>query len=427
VTRPDLEKLLGGYAAGTLTPEERRALFDAAFADQDLFDALADEEALREVLADPACRERVRLALAEPPRTIFWWRRPAVWALAATAAAAVVLTVAVVRTKPTPVPQQIAMAKKPALPEFAASAPQQQQPATGISPRSVTEARPAARALAHSAGVPVNVPALAARDKELSATAAARSATLAARLRASEPAAEGIVAPSLAPPATVAANTPIAAPASLATRLRVSGPGVAGGIAAPPALAPQAPAVPPPPPYAASKRASAALNSDAAGTARNWDRSELQKAEIAQAQAAVEAKAEPAFGLRYTLLRGGEEVPPDTPFSRGESAGLRIEADRSGYLYVVAGKRALFAGPILANRPVLIETKPGILHLVLLPEPDSGPLSTLVGRTQRQFAGANQRVENLAVQTRGDQSVSIQNSSPPPQSGVLADVSINAR
>ena len=42
---PDLHKLLGGYAAGTLTPEERRALFDAALADQALFDALADEEA----------------------------------------------------------------------------------------------------------------------------------------------------------------------------------------------------------------------------------------------------------------------------------------------------------------------------------------------------------------------------------------------
>ena len=156
--RPDLEKLLGGYAAGTLTPEERRALFDAALADQSLFDALADEEALREVLADPACRERVRSALVEQPGSISWWRRPTVWALAATAAAAVVLTVAVVRTKPAPpaapAPQQIAMAKKPAFPDSATSAPT-------ITPPAGAEARPARRALAPPKSVTMNAPAFA--------------------------------------------------------------------------------------------------------------------------------------------------------------------------------------------------------------------------------------------------------------------------
>ena len=39
----DLEKLLGGFAADTLTPEEKQRLYQAALQDQQLFDALADE------------------------------------------------------------------------------------------------------------------------------------------------------------------------------------------------------------------------------------------------------------------------------------------------------------------------------------------------------------------------------------------------
>ncbi len=60
----NVEKLLGGYATGTLTTVERKALFDAALNNQALFDALADEEALRELLADPASRAEM-LALFE--------------------------------------------------------------------------------------------------------------------------------------------------------------------------------------------------------------------------------------------------------------------------------------------------------------------------------------------------------------------------
>ena len=48
MSREDIQKLLGGYATGTLTPEEQQALFSAALEDQELFDALAREQSLRD-------------------------------------------------------------------------------------------------------------------------------------------------------------------------------------------------------------------------------------------------------------------------------------------------------------------------------------------------------------------------------------------
>src|ERR1017187_7593148 len=41
MSREEIQKLLGGYATDTLSEAERRALFEAAIEDQELFDALA--------------------------------------------------------------------------------------------------------------------------------------------------------------------------------------------------------------------------------------------------------------------------------------------------------------------------------------------------------------------------------------------------
>ena len=79
MTQDEIRKLLGGYATNALTLDERKLLFDAALEDQDLFNALQDEDTLRELLADPVTRQQVRGALAntgikkERPR--FWSRR----------------------------------------------------------------------------------------------------------------------------------------------------------------------------------------------------------------------------------------------------------------------------------------------------------------------------------------------------------------
>jgi len=97
----DLEKLLGGFAADTLTPEEKQALYSAALHDQQLFNALTDEQALKELLADPVVRRRLLQALIQTSSSgaggslpwLDWFRRPAGLAfaggLAATALAVV--------------------------------------------------------------------------------------------------------------------------------------------------------------------------------------------------------------------------------------------------------------------------------------------------------------------------------------------------
>lgn len=90
----DLNKLLGGFAADTLTAEEKQQLYSAALQDQELFNALADEQALKELLADPAVRRRLVQALQKSSSTapsslrLDWFRRPAGLAWAGGLAAA---------------------------------------------------------------------------------------------------------------------------------------------------------------------------------------------------------------------------------------------------------------------------------------------------------------------------------------------------
>lgn len=98
----DIRKLLGGYAAGILTEEERKALFEVALADQDLFNELAGEQALKELLDDDRARRQLLHALGEKEplaqRFRGWLGRPLSWAMAGGLAAAVLLVAVFVRT-----------------------------------------------------------------------------------------------------------------------------------------------------------------------------------------------------------------------------------------------------------------------------------------------------------------------------------------
>ncbi len=53
---PEIRHLLDGYATGTLTEAERARLLAAALEDQALFDALAEEQVLKDLLDDPESR-----------------------------------------------------------------------------------------------------------------------------------------------------------------------------------------------------------------------------------------------------------------------------------------------------------------------------------------------------------------------------------
>lgn len=135
-----LEKLLGGYAAGTLTEEERRALCAAALKDQDLFDALMREQPLREVLEDPAARAELAGAL-ENRRSWRWWRvAAAAGAVACTVSALLVLR----HSTSAPPPPIVAQIKPPAPPpdalvRHAVATPEPRPPAPFPRPAAVPE------------------------------------------------------------------------------------------------------------------------------------------------------------------------------------------------------------------------------------------------------------------------------------------------
>jgi hypothetical protein len=79
---------LGELARGALGEEQRRALYEAALDDQALFDALAAEDGLQDVLADASAREAVKARLRGASRkaSVPRWSAP----LAAAASVAVV-------------------------------------------------------------------------------------------------------------------------------------------------------------------------------------------------------------------------------------------------------------------------------------------------------------------------------------------------
>jgi hypothetical protein len=87
----DIRKLLGGYATGTLSPDERQLLFESALHDDELFAALSDEQALKDLLDDGAVRAQLLRATEEPRFSVAaafreWFERPRSKALVATGA-----------------------------------------------------------------------------------------------------------------------------------------------------------------------------------------------------------------------------------------------------------------------------------------------------------------------------------------------------
>ncbi len=124
MTPEEARKLLGGYATGTLSTDERKALFAAALEDQTLFDALAGDEALRELLDDPPSRAELVAALGEEKLSLgaqlaAWWKQPQSLAWAGGAAAVVLAAVIVYQMGTPPAQTEVAVVAKVSTEEIA--------------------------------------------------------------------------------------------------------------------------------------------------------------------------------------------------------------------------------------------------------------------------------------------------------------------
>jgi len=202
----EAEKLLGGYATGTLTEEERRHLFAAALDHQELFDALMDEEVLRELLADRAVKAQLILALAHSatPNVVPFWRRPGVLGAAAGLLVATTAGLAYLRSPSHLAAPALEAAKAKAMKAdgaSAAAAPSPESKAVAEKARAAEPAPASAPAVAAVAMAPTPPPPkadLAAREEGASRLAKAESPKVAST-----------------PPAKLADAPPAPAPALL--------------------------------------------------------------------------------------------------------------------------------------------------------------------------------------------------------------------
>jgi hypothetical protein len=108
---PEVARLLGGYATNTLTADERQLLYQAALEDQELFNVLEDEQALRDLLADDRSRKEIGHALRPvPAKPRRWW----IWGLAtATVCAAIIFGLVLNRPQPKMITPQMAIVRTP--------------------------------------------------------------------------------------------------------------------------------------------------------------------------------------------------------------------------------------------------------------------------------------------------------------------------
>jgi hypothetical protein len=245
MTPQEIQKLLGGYATGTLTEAEQQALFEAALHDQSLFDALAREESLRDLLRDPAARAQLLSALEPAPPRRFWTWRP----LAAVAAMAAIATVAfviarrpqpvlvgqalppanpIVQSQPTAVPEPAPTApivkprRKPGPPAVLPAAPTPATVSEAIAPAQKVKADKVEERVQVTAAAPPPPPVVTARTNLLAADSQGAPAP-APQFRIQAPGARQIfygAAPRAAVRLTTAANAPQPA-AALAVRYTI--------------------------------------------------------------------------------------------------------------------------------------------------------------------------------------------------------------
>jgi hypothetical protein len=310
MNREEIQKLLGGYATGTLTPEEQQALFAAALEDQELFDALGREQALRDLLRDPVAKAQVLAALDAPvaERAGFWsWLRRPMAAGLATACVAGIAILAVwqgTRSRPMAAPVLVAEMKAP---QVKAPEPAPMVAADALVKKKVEP--PARREvatgrLAKDVAAPVNAPAAAA----LPAPAAAPKATAALGATAETSVLEAVPAPAAV--ANALADQAVKSNVALDARSLFYGN----------AFVPNNGQVQQ---FAAGSGGAQSAQARLAGTIRAPSVSKKESATF-------------SLGVRVSLLRGDEETAVTTVLSAGESVRLKVIPNEDGFLYIAA-------------------------------------------------------------------------------------------
>lgn len=408
----ELEKLLGGFAADTLTADEKQRLYAAALQDQQLFNALADEQALKELLADPSVRRRLLQALNQTRTSsagswLNWFRRPAglAWAggLAAAALAVVLGTKIYQDSLKQAAPSVATEETKPAAP----SAPAPAHPASQPSPPSAAEPQPKAKEnIAPSKDMAKKdalLDKVAKRERSTSPTSQEQKASDAvahpdkdrreqdeSRRRTDTPtptlgkAAEEVtssvdqkLAASSPPPAS--APAPLQAPAGTA----------AGGAVAPTVSAralyyDEAAARPDSGMMAQEKERAMKPLAESAPEASKPERRFDQFSQLGRAKSSLISPK--PLGLRYSFVIHGtdgqdREVDAATAAKSGGLARLTIESNQDAYLqvWITLGSSAIF---------------------LLWPDKETGQISVKISAGQRQFIALPAASDPLTLAAR---------------------------
>ena len=331
----DLEKLLGGFAANTLTTEERSQLYTASLQDQQLFNALADEQALKELLSDPAVRRKLLEALkrpntAEAGGSLPWWawfKRPAGLAFAGGLAAVIFALAFGTRIYQESLDRA---AQSVATEDARQAGPSVRTPPSADSPRPPDAE---SQLKAKAPGEPAQAPA---KKDVLTDTAAKRERPAAAKLpeqRAAETASDSAMPLRERDETRKQAQAPVAAPGRTAEQAAAStDKKLSPGVQAPPAT--PAPAVAPAASVAAPKKSARALFYGEPSP--RADTGSLAQ-ESKQAKHLGQVKP---LGLRYSFVTRGldgqsQEVNAATVGASKEPMRITVETSQDAYLQIL--------------------------------------------------------------------------------------------
>ena len=311
----DVRRLLGGYATGTLSDEEKQVLFDAALHDDALFAALADEHALKDLLDDSGVRAQLLQATEDPRFSVAaalreWFEHPKSKVLVTIGALLLcVIGFNQVRARFKPSTTTLAELRRPTSPITAPSASSESTAATsaqlGEQPRTSPSQTPQQVGPESSA---TRSSADARSEKTGDQSAMLRDNTVPAPPMQASPAAP--VPPAVSAPSenSFVAGSPAIAAGSPAAR---SGPARVG-------------------------RGSGVMSAD---SAQSDEGLQLSGTGVGAFQRAAGTSVTP---LRYELLRKGaagefQSVPADYLFLPGDVVRLRVTSSRDGAAAVSSG------------------------------------------------------------------------------------------